>query len=203
MTILCPFYKENCKGNQCVMWYDEKCLIVNFLQKIQMDFSEEEAPSEDLSFARYEVEVAMPEDIKSATPEELAIEYINFLQREFPKLELIPHSNMFDLFLESKGLINRFNLPPEMRLKIRRAQMLARNEIEHRNELEHQMRLEREKEELPSLIERCIDWAITNGFKRVTKADVEAFLLENELDILPETRRSLYVMTNARIKAKK
>jgi hypothetical protein len=52
-------------------------------------------------------------------------------------------------------------------------------------------------------VNRCCDWAITNGMKRVTVADVDAFILENEYDIIKETRRALYAMTNVQLKSKK
>lgn len=204
----CPFFKEECKGNQCIMWSDEKCLIVAFLHNIQTSF-EREIPEEEIVvrepiISRFErPEPTIPEEIKQATAETLAIEFITFLETEFPDSELAPYGGNFDLFLQTKNLTDRWGLPPEIRLKIEKARTLARAEIRKRIETEHKIRLEREKEELPSLLNRCVDWAITMGMKRVTVADVDAFILENEFDILKETRRALYAMTNVKLKSKK
>ena len=35
---LCPFFNEECKGNQCVMWSDEECLVVGFLHQLKTGF---------------------------------------------------------------------------------------------------------------------------------------------------------------------
>lgn len=208
MITFCPFFKDECKGNQCVMWSNEKCLIVDFLQKLQSSF-EKEIPEEEIVvrepiISRFErPEPTIPEEIKQATPETLAAEFILFLETEFPESKLTPYGGNFELFLQTKNLTEHWNLPPEIRLKIKKAQTLARDEIQKRIETEHKIRFEREKEELPSLVDRCADWAITKGMKRVTVADVDAFILENEFDILKETRRALYSMTNVKLKSKK
>jgi hypothetical protein len=60
-----------------------------------------------------------------------------------------------------------------------------------------------EREELPSLVDQCVDWARVNGLRSVTKADIETYLLENNLDIMKETQRSLYAMTNTKLKIKR
>ena len=207
MKSLCPFFNGECKGNQCVMWYNENCLIVNFLQNISIGFERAESTEEVIEEPyqpRFEIpKPSIPEEIKQTTAEELAVEYVTFLETEFPESELTPHGGNFQLFLNSKNITSHWNLPPDIQIKIQKAEILAREEIKKKIEIEHRLRIEKEKEELPSLISRCIDWAITYGFKKVTLADVDAFLLENELDILKETKRTLYSLTNLKLKAKK
>ena len=204
----CPFFNDTCKGNQCVMWFDEECLIVGFLRNLHSGISKPEIEFDepiDLqpSYHFERPEPVIPEDIKSATAESLAAEFITFLEREFHDSELTPHYGNFQLFLQTKNLVDRWNIPADIRLKIEKAQTLARDEIQKRIETERRIRFETEKEELPSLVNRCCDWAVTNGMKRVTVADVDAFILENELDMLKETRRALYAMSNVQLKSKK
>jgi len=104
------------------------------------------------------------------------------------------------LFLESKNLIERWNLPPEISIKLQKAEVLAKQRLQKKKEEERRARLEKEKQELPSLVSRCVDWAVTHALKRVTHADIDVFILENNLDMLPETKRALYSMTNFKMK---
>ena len=204
---LCPFFNEECKGNQCVMWSDGECLVVGFLYQLKTGFlSEPDADTFSMEepmirFERPEPEI--PDDIKNSSPESLAAEYIAFIETEFPDSDMGHRYGNFDLFLQTKNLTDRWQLPADIKIKIEKARTLAREEIRKRAETERKLRLETEREELPSLVNRCCDWAITNGMKRVTVADVDAFILENEYDIIKETRRALYAMTNVQLKSKK
>lgn len=92
MSNLCPFFKENCKGNECVMWRNENCLIASFLERLN------EFPQQETSPIQDEVEETIrpsslshgeetPECLKDVTPEELAVEMIEYWKREFPEEE--------------------------------------------------------------------------------------------------------------------
>jgi len=93
-------------------------------------------------------------------------------------------------------------MPPEIQLKIEKAEMLAQKELEKEREVKERETLEKEKTELPSLVSSCVDWAKDHGLKRITKADIDAFLLEKGIQILPQTQRALYAMANVEIKSK-
>ncbi len=77
------------------------------------------------------------------------------------------------------------------------------NMVKTKHDEKHLRRREAEKEELPSLIDSCIDWARSNGFTRLTKSDCETFLIDHDLDVLKETKARLYSITNTRLKSKK
>lgn len=204
MMSFCPFFNNECKGNQCVMWYNDVCLIVSFLQDLTQPPDREPLSEEPLVISRFErPEPFIPDEIKKATAESLATEFITFLETEFPDSELRLYGGNFQLFLKTKNLTERWNLPAEIQLKIEKAQALARIEVRRRTEEEKRIRLELEKEEVQSLVDRCCDWAISKGLKRVTVADVEAFMLENEYDLLRETSRSIYALSNVKLKSKK
>jgi len=213
MNIFCPFFKDKCKGNECVMWKDVKCLIISFMEHLIIPLEEEFEEREpiDLEIERIR-ETEVPDEIKSATPEELAAELIAFTKKEFPDEERIWIRNIAQLFWRTKN-VSRWDIPPEIQLKIEKAEMLARRELDNereikekeileREEAELYERLEKEKAELPSLVSSCVDWARERGFKRITKADVEAFLLNNNIEILPQTQRSLYAMANVELRSK-
>ena len=65
--MFCPLIKDECRNEQCVMWGDEECLIIPVLK--YFGNSEEESPDDQT-----EIEEEVPEEIKSATPIELADE---------------------------------------------------------------------------------------------------------------------------------
>jgi len=80
--------------------------------------------------------------------------------------------------------------------------MLAQKQFDAEREVKNKEQLEKEKTELPSLVSSCVDWAKDHGLKRVTQADVDAFLLDKNIELLPQTKRSLYAMANVAIKSK-
>lgn len=56
-------------------------------------------------------------------------------------------------------------------------------------------KLEKEKIELSSLVNPCVNWAKEQDLKKVTQADVDAFLLEKNIDVsLQAERRALCAM---------
>ncbi len=201
MNTFCPIIKEKCRGNECVMWRDERCLIIAFME-IFVRAPEEENIAIPTGYEYEEIDkVEVPEEIKSATPEELAVKLISFVKEEFPDNKRIWIPNIASLFWRSKN-VERWNLPPDIKLKIEKAERLAQRQLENEREIKEKERLEMEKIELPSLVGSCVDWAREHGLKRVTKADVEAFLLEKNIEILPQTKRALYAMVNVQLKAK-
>jgi len=201
MNTFCPIIKEKCRGNECVMWRDERCLIIAFME-IFVRAPEEENIAISTGYEYEEIDkVEVPEEIKSATPEELAVNLISFVKEEFPDNKRIWIPNIASLFWSSKN-VERWNLPSDIKLKIEKAERLAQRQLENEREIKEKERLETEKIELPSLVGSCVDWAREHGLKRVTKADVEAFLLEKNIEILSQTKRALYAMVNVQLKAK-
>lgn len=201
MKTFCPFFKETCKGNECVMFKNGECLIVSFLQ-----IASEGVPSPEgimtsgIEIRREEAEV--PDWIKTRTAEELAVEILEFKKKEFSEDENLGFHTISNFFWKSKG-IERYLMPSDIELKVERANILARREILKETETQKRERLGKEKEELPSLVSHCIDWARTNGLKRLTLADIDAYIMERNLDILRETRRALYAMANVQLKSKR
>ena len=190
------------------MWKDEKCVLVSFLEQAQegLPLPEEGMPPlegiERSPMILHTEEVEVPDWIKKRTPEELAVEMLDFIKKEFPEEEGMRYHTVFSYFWESKG-VQRFLLPSEASLKIQRAEFLVQKEIMKQQEAERKRRLQEEKDELPSLVGKCVDWARDYGLKRVTLADVDTFLLEKDLNLMHETKRALYSMSNLKLKSKK
>jgi hypothetical protein len=198
MDNLCPFFKEKCHGNECIMWKNEKCYIVSFLQRIA------EAPEEDMSSAEEGAETGrmvsrrgVPELLETSTPEELAEQMVEFAKKEFPE-EKFGYSHIFHQFWESKG-VQQFLLPTEAQSKIERANYLADRLIDK----EKKERLAKEREELPSLVSQCVDWAKITNIKTLRLADVEVFTMEKKLNVLDETKRDIWKAANVKLRSGK
>jgi hypothetical protein len=194
---LCPFFKETCKGNQCMMWENESCLVAAYLKNFEsLDESEDIAGH---SIFVSERQPAIPEYFKLISADDLAKDYLEFLKTELPDSD-DRHSfyEMFDPFLHSKGLEVRFNLPTNIALKIDKARILADNAIKK----EHQQKVTEEKSELPNLVDLCVDWSRANGLKTLRKSDLETFLMEKEYEITEETKRALYSIANTKLKSR-
>ena len=158
-----------------------------------------------IEFHREEPEV--PDWIKTKTPEQLAAEMLEFTKKEFSEDYLglytrLGFHTVYDFFWKSEG-IKRYYMPSDIQSKIERANILFQKEILKEADRRKRERLKKEKEELPSLVSQCVDWARANGLKKLTLADTDAFIVERNLDLLYETKRALYAMTNVKLKSKK
>jgi len=182
------------------MWLDENCMIVNFLQKIQTAIPLEEELDSDQRGFDFEISTRpVPDYIKMVSPEELAAEYLSFIQTEFPDSDTRSSYNVFDLFLRSKGVDNRFELPLEIDIKIRKARALISIEREQEIEREQQIRIEQERAELSSYLDRFGDWLSERELTKARFVDVNRFASEYELDLLGNTLRDILEKTQTRL----
>ncbi len=208
MPLLCPFFKSECKEEKCIMWKENLCVIANFLSGVLAEDSESEiidrTDTSDSFSNRFELSTpVVPEEIKKAAAKDLAKQYIEFMRAEFPEMELSPYARNFDLFLETKYSISRWNSPADIQLKLQKAELLARGLVEKINNDKRKERLDKEKEQLEALVCNCVEWANKNKLPKVTHADMDVFILENSLDLLSETTRTIYSMANLELKRKK
>ena len=192
----CPFFKEICKGKECVMWNDEKCHIISYLKLEHDEFLE----SEDNIEHHQRGESEVPEYLKTRTAEEIALDLLEFWKKNDPN-----ESRLYDLsgmFWEKKGIISTFDLSAEMRHKKNQALFFANRMFDKEEKEKIKEQIDKEKEEIPSLVSHCIDWSKSLGLKRLTHADIDAYLLEKNLVIRSETRRALYSIANVKLKSK-
>jgi len=186
MKAFCPFLKEDCRRNECVIFRNEECLVVSFLQGVSAEETEEE--------------IIVPKWILKKTPEELSEEILEFRQKELP--EERSFYTVSESFWESKG-VERSSMPLEVRMKIDRVDSIAEERINEEKEAKIKQQWEKEKEELPSLVNKCVDWARSSDVNRLTLADVDTYIIINALDVLDVTRRALYAMVNVKLRSKK
>ncbi len=211
MNTYCPLINENCKDNECVMWKGENCLIVTFLGIIENAAQQSEKEFEE---TKEEIEEETFNEIKSSTAEELAGELVSFAKKEFPdQAERWIHT-VTELFWKSKniGKWNECKLTADIELKIKKAEILAQEQLISEKEVREKVtgneqlseKEVKEKEQLVSLVDPCVDWAKKHGLKKVAEAYIDAFLLEKNIDVSPRTKkRQVYAMVNSKLEKEK
>ena len=202
MKNLCPLIKEKCSGNQCMMWKDENCLFISFMERFAETPREFEGAEVRVGAVRTEYP-PVPREIQSASAETLASWLVEYAKRELKGEEAeYGISVVSEMFWNSKGLESRWSVDPETRLKIQKAEMLARSQLQKEQEARKKEQIEVEMSELPSLVVKCVDWARSKGLTNVTKSDIDVFLMEKRLEIMPTTKNALYANTKLELKKK-
>lgn len=148
----------------------------------------------------------VPQEIIDASPEALADEFIQFAKNEtmFSYEESTWIGSTFRYFWSTKGVIGEnWNLPPDIQMKFSRIKDIAFKKLSAEREAIRQNEIEKEKTNLPNLITKCTEWANEHGLKKLTLADVDAFLLGRNLRLHSENRRSLWALANVEVKSSK
>ena len=73
MNTFCPFFKENCKGNECAMFKNEECLIVSFLEHVSEEIPEQASEEEGIErsgLILHREEAEVPDWIKNVKEKE-------------------------------------------------------------------------------------------------------------------------------------
>jgi len=204
MPAFCPLIREKCKVDECMAWKDDRCLVFSYLEvsisPLAHELTEIDTVESIFALDQSPRQVRVPTEIKSATPEQLAAELVSFAKREFSHEDRISIGYVAQFFWEEKG-VEKWAMPSEIKLKLEKAERLAQHQIDNEREAEVQARLEREKAELSHLVSRCVEWARKQGFKRVTQADVDAFLFEEQKELLPQTKRAIWATANVQLKS--
>jgi hypothetical protein len=204
MSNLCPFFKDSCHQNECMMWRNDNCLFVAFLQNISQQDSEEVTTviSDDAEVTLQSGDRGkVPSWLNDTTVEEIVEQMTELRNKEFPDMDYYNFSRAIEYYWSSKG-VQRFFLPPEMSAKVAKVELVVRDKWRKEWEQQRKEQMSKEKEELPSLVCKCVDWARVNGLTRLTVADVDSYIIEKNLEVLPETKRAIYATANLKLKSK-
>lgn len=104
------------------------------------------------------------------------------------------------LFWKSKGFDYRADISIEIEQKMMQVERLAQAIINEDFYEYRKKRILSEKDELPKLVQLCLDWARSSGRRSITVKDVEYFLHEINVHILEPTERELYLLVNNEMK---
>jgi hypothetical protein len=199
MNTFCPFIKGECKTGECNLYKSNKCLITAFLEH----FTTPKESSYSSHVQDKEEKVKIPQELQTATVEELANELIAYAKAHYAGEERFWLDHQIKTcFWEEKEVPETYELPASLKLKIDKAERLAEKKLEEERAHKEKERLKKEKEQLPSLVDECVSWAKENNLARgLKKADTDVFVTGKDLDILPETKYQLWSMANVRLKA--
>ena len=204
MNVFCPFIKDKCKEDECVMYRYEKCSIISLVERLSIYSEKGDVESGPIRRTRGKITgTEVLDEIKSSTPEKLAEQLISFAKDKFPGDEEIELYSVSELFWPIKFGISKFDAPPDIKLKIEQTERIAGNLLDKEQERIEKERIEEEKGKLPSWVILCVDWAISKGLKTVTKTDIKAFLAEKNIEILPQTLNLLHAKVNIELKSKR
>jgi hypothetical protein len=134
------------------------------------------------------------EKLGKMSAEEIAKDMVAFANKQFP--DSLDFFEIRNAFLAENGT-DRFgvNMDANLRVKIDKADRLAQQQI-------MQAVVKKEKEELPKIVEECVKWAKENGFNKLTRSNLDAFLLEKSMSFSNPTHDALYIKVNFELKKK-
>jgi len=184
MPKYCPLIKEKCKEGDCAFW-EESCQVFSFMQAIESKFANED---EDLE------EAVIPEEIMKASEDKLAEELYLYVKKANASGKCRDDEyGLFDKFWQSKGIDTALDAPDDAHFKMESVGEIVSARLEKE-------RFKEEKAKLPQLAEACAKWAKENGLKRITKSDLNAFEIENSVNVVQDIRTLIYSKANALLK---
>lgn len=225
----CPLIKGECKEKDCVMWEEFEgddgrlvkfCKLVKCIDSLNIwlmddvnllddDFEEElieeDEEIEDEGLSEPSEEEKKVEELNSKSAEDIYNDLFEYTRREFENPHAIGVYRITDLFWESKG-ISKYQLPPELKTKIKKAEILLelklREERERERERQEKMAVEAEKEKIPEYIEICYNKAVEYGFDKVRLVDVNEFLAAEGIRVSSTTEKIVQSKVNTMLKSK-
>ncbi|MCK9631192.1 MAG: hypothetical protein M0R30_06070 [Methanoregula sp.] len=141
---------------------------------------------------RLTIDKKIPDEIKSSSAEELAGQIIAFAKKESAD-QLSDIRMIISMFWENKN-VNKWDLPWDLQLKVRKADRLAQKQLDDERE-------RKENDEILSLVDPCVEWAKKYGLKKITEADIDGFILERDTHGFSRTKkRSLQSLVKIKLK---
>lgn len=152
-----------------------------------------------IAYEHEEIQYApIPEEMKKKSAEDLAKDMMEFLDKEYPRLLEDKRPAVIRLlypYLKKIGVDTLlFHGNADFRVKIQKAEMIVQKEFEEK-------RLRKKKQRILELKPKLVEWSKKNGLDKIAQADVEAFLLTNEISLSQEDGRILAKLANLDLKA--
>jgi len=153
-------------------------------KKLVQELQEQRRPSWE-----EEMTAEVPTDLDNKDPNDLAKELLEFIEVNYPDASRHDLWQIHSEFWESKGLNNRSNKHRNFSNKI---QSIADKIID-----------KNEREKLPELIEKCVEWALENKIDKPTQAILRGFLAEDNVNLSPNNFKILHTKVLLELKASK
>lgn len=200
MEKICPFISRICIKDECIMWKNNDCIIFNYFYN-EIDCDESGIHN---NITKEQVDESL-NIIKKFNINDFAKEFFEFILNEYKKdnLEINYCSNIMaysyiDSFYSTKG-IDRVGSWSNFEFKdyIKKHQNLTQSIINEYIENLKNEKLFSDKNIIKS-IENDIRkyYEKYSGKKKFTREDVNIYLSDNKIDLLPESERLLYLALN-------
>lgn len=170
-------------------WYKE---YKSAMFTIESELVRQRPMGASTSFDRERQDEEIPEALRKSE-EELVNELIEFIGKESPSPDTHSFFMLERMFWAEKG-IERFSFNPKVELIKTRVDMKAQKILGDE-------RTKEEKEKMPELVERCIEWCKKNNMKKVTQGDMGAFLTDNEISFSKDGQRTLWQKVNVMLRS--
>lgn len=187
----CPIIKDKCKKEECKFWISEDCVMVHFFESQVIEFINKSEAMQELSEKRKKKEENYS-FLEEGSEEDLSKELVEYALKEVPNEKYLSHF-VKNMFWKIKGIESTYDLPSQLKLKVERVENKA--ETQKRQEVEKQ-----EKLKLDTIIEDCLKWAKENGATKLTKSDVNAYVMDSEKSLTQASKDILYSKVNMRLK---
>ncbi len=161
-------------------------------------------PDEGLVENQENSKESLEKHIENTPVEELANEILDYAKKENISIEHVSNNlyrtthatPIMDAFLAEKK-IDRFRslLTSKTRVKLDRVTEFIESRALQKIHSE-------EKETIPPLTKECVEWAKQNGFNKLTRANLNAFLSEKDQKISSHSQDILYTRVNSELKKK-
>jgi hypothetical protein len=212
--------KGECKEKDCVMWEEFEgndgelvkfCKLVECIDSLNIllinkvdlpDDDFEDFEDEELSEKDREIEdEELSKKLNSKSAEDICNELFEYAIKEFEHPEAIGIYRIIDLFWEFKGIL-KYRLPPELKTKIKKAEILFELKLREERERQEKMMIEAEKEKIPEYVEICYNKASESGFDKVRLVDVNEFLAAEGIRVSSTTEKIVQSKVNIMLRSK-
>jgi len=171
--------------NQSTEWFSEFQDLRNSLLEVGEGSEEELARSSPIT-TRPTFYGTLPPKVKETPPEVLAEEMVTFITKEYDGLSTETFYSASRLFWEKKG-VPQFG-DPEVGLLKAKVERIVEQKI-----------MGAEKERLPQLVEATVEWCEGNGFRKLTKQNLKAFLAEKNESLSKPSEDILLTRVNVKL----
>jgi len=188
----CPIIKDNCKKAGCKFWRMDDCSLAVFFETQGVTFFNQLAELDEIEKNKENEKSTDYSWLEKTSEEKIINEMIEYSLKEFPDEKYLSYS-FKNIFWQSKGLGDKYNFPTDIKIKIEKVESKADNLFQKKIE-------EQEKEKIEDTIENCFNWAKKYNSTKLTKSDVNAYLLEIGKSFSTTSKDIIYSKVNMKLK---
>jgi len=132
--VFCPFIRGDCKNDECMMWKEDLCLIVNYL--ISFQNTNESTPEEEIEYQKeLEEWKKIPEELEVESVDYLADKFVSFVESTAPGNQRIWVPHHARRFWQSLGLNSTWAIPSNIQIKMGQVESKVQNLLDTKRQI--------------------------------------------------------------------